>query len=278
MAAPETPGGGAPRPGVRQQFGNTRRAAKALATSHVALARAELGDILGLAKTLGIIGGVALGVALFTGTLAYTGAWLFLGEWLFGSIGWGLAHGVLFGVGILVMLGLLFVGAGAGSSVRAFLISAVIGVLVALLLGSNVIPNAVRQLTAGTTLPFDLPPTLWLGPIIGLVVFALIGLLMGARMAGAKGAIGGLLAGAIVGLALGLLFGRHHSWRVAIAAGIAVALLLWSVLQALFARDRIDMGARFAGLKPTETIETAKETKEWLGQQWANRRSKLGRR
>ena len=50
-----------------------------------------------------------------TGTLLWVGGFLFLGEWLFGSIGWGLAHGLLFGIGLIVALGL------AGLACSAFL-------------------------------------------------------------------------------------------------------------------------------------------------------------
>ena len=47
-----------------------------------------------------------LALALFTATMLYVGGFLFLGEWLFGSIGWGFAHGVLFGMAIIVNLAL----------------------------------------------------------------------------------------------------------------------------------------------------------------------------
>ncbi len=278
IARPETPEAGPPRPGFREQLGTTKRSATALVKAHVDLAKAELGEILSLVKTLGILAGIALGVALFTANLLYVGGWLFIGEWLFCSLGWGVLHGTLFGVGLLVLLGLLIVGAGAGRAVSAFLISALVGIVVAVLLGSNLLPNIADTLLGGATLAIPLDPGVLAVAGVITAVMALFGLIVGFRSAGPKGAIAGLIGGAIAGLVLGFIVGGRYDWRVAAALGVTVALLLWSVLQVLFGKSQIDVQKRFAALKPTETIETAKETKEWLGQQWANRRSKLGRR
>lgn len=277
IAKAETPPGG-PRPGLREQVGNTKRAAVALARSHVDLAKAEFGEIMGVVKTLGALAGVALVVALLTGNLVYVGTWLFLGEWLFGSLGWGVLHGLLFGIGLLVMLAVAMLGAGAGRAITGLLVGAVLGILVAVLLGSNIVPDTLGTLTTGTTFG-GLDPAAWVAGGIGAVVLGLIGLLVGGRAGGAKGAIGGLIVLAILGLLLGLLIGTRHDWPFAGGVGVTVALLVWIGMQALTFRQAGELiEKRTAQLKPTETIETAKETKEWLGQQWANRRSKLGKR
>ncbi|MBA2254369.1 MAG: hypothetical protein H0W07_04555 [Chloroflexi bacterium] len=278
VAKAGTPASGPPRPGLREQIGNTKRAGTGLVKAHIDLAKAEFGEILSLVKTLGVLAGVALGIALFTGNLVYVGTWLFLGEWLFGSLGWGVLHGLLFGTGILVMLGLLIVGVGAGRAVTAFLVSALAGVLVGLLLGSNILPNTVDTLLAGTSLAIGFDPGVLAVAGVVALVLGVVGLILGARAGGPRAAIAGLVGGVIVGFVVGLIVGGRYDWRVAAAIGVTVALLLWSVLQFVFGRSQIDLEKRFAALKPTETIETAKETKEWLGQQWANRRSKLGRR
>ena len=66
--------------------------------AHIELLKAEFNDILGELKVLATQAGIALGIALMTAILLWVGGFLFLGEWLFGSIGWGLAHGLLFGI------------------------------------------------------------------------------------------------------------------------------------------------------------------------------------
>ena len=53
---------------------------------------------------------LALGIALVTAILLWVGGFLFMGEWLFGSIGWGLAHGLLTGISLIVVLALVFAG------------------------------------------------------------------------------------------------------------------------------------------------------------------------
>ena len=84
-----------------------------LLQAHIALLRAEIDEILGEVKVLATQAGIALGIALMTGVLVWVGGFLFLGEWLFGSIGWGLAHGCCFGIGLIVALALAIVGSRA---------------------------------------------------------------------------------------------------------------------------------------------------------------------
>lgn len=249
--------------------------------AHIELAKAEFGEILALVKTISILAGIILVIALFTGNLVYVGTWLAVGEFFFGSLAWGVLHGLLFGVGLTVMLVLLILGAGGGRVVSAVVVSAVVAAAIGLLLGSRVIPNAADTVVAGQTLTplgIVLDPAVMLVVGIGAAVLALLGLLAGGRMGGAGGAIGGLIGGAILGALLGWIVGSRYDWQFAWGLGVAVGLILWTVLQAVFARGAIDIGKRFGALKPTESIEAAMETKEWLGQQWANRRSKLVKR
>jgi hypothetical protein len=92
----------------------------ALVKAHIELFKAELAEILSLVKTISILAGIILVIALFTGNLVYVGTWLFLGQWLFGSLGWGVVHGLLFAVGLIVLLVLAILGAGAGRAATAF--------------------------------------------------------------------------------------------------------------------------------------------------------------
>lgn len=284
-----------------------------------------------------MLAGIALGIALATANLLYVGTWLFLGEWLFGSIGWGVLHGTLFAVGLLVMLGLLIAGVGAGRTLMALAVGLLVGLLVALLLGFQVLPKLADSVLGGRTIGLDQVTSLdprWALMLGAAAVLGTLGLLGGIR-SGAGGAIGGLIGGAVAGVVVGLVLSRRYddpgvfsvtvvfaivfavlglvfglmqrSWsmtffgivggatvgaiagliignryqgHVATAIGIALTLILWPVLQFVFARSELGpaIARRAAAFKPTETIETAKETKEWLEQQWANRRSKLGRR
>lgn len=278
MGAPETPGAEPPRPGLREQLGNTKRAGSALVRAHIDLAKAEVGDILALVKTISILAGIILVIALLTGNLLYVGTWLAVGEFFFGSLAWGVVHGLLFAVALIVMLVLLVLGAGTGRVITAFATGIAAAVLLGLLLGSRVIPNTADNVLAGQTLAIAFDPAVLLVIGIGAVVFGLIGLLVGARAGGFGTAIGGLIGGAVLGLFLGWILGSRYDWQFAWALGASVGLIAWSVLQVYFSRGAIDIGKRFGAFYPTESIEAAQETKEWLGQQWANRRSKLVKR
>jgi hypothetical protein len=97
---------------------------------------------------------------------------------------------------------------------------------------------------------------------------AVVGLLAGLRAAGAGGAIGGLIGGAIVGVLLGAFTALRWGPHAGAAAGIAVGLILWP---ALFAASVMRRGIDFEALKnrlwPNQTIETTRETIEWVRKQ-----------
>ena len=85
------------------------RAAHPAGHAHIELAKAELADR-GRARQVRRSGPRGRPLVLFAALLSIIGGSLFLGETLFGSMGWGLLHGVLFFVGrpwpaILVALG-----------------------------------------------------------------------------------------------------------------------------------------------------------------------------
>ena len=274
-ASPDSTG---PKPGLREQVGQTRRAFGRLVGAHVSLLKAELGEIVGRAKVIAALAGAILAVALYVANLLAIGGTLFLGEWLFGSIGWGVLHGTLLGVALIVALGLVLIGAPKGLVASRWLAGAAVAIVVSLLLAFN-LPHRGAELLAGSFPNLDpgWGPAV-VGAVVGAILLGLLGAVAGARSGGAGPATGGLVGGAVVGALLGAVLGGVE-WepRVAVAIGITIGLLTWIVLMALGARG-VDAGARFRELWPKQTYETALETRAWLEQEWANRRERLAKR
>jgi hypothetical protein len=268
------------RPGgtsLLDQFGKTRGSFGRLFRAHIDLFKAEIGDILALVKTIATLAAVALAIALVLGNLVYIGGFLFLGEWLFGSIGWGLAHGSLFAIGVIVALVLAIMGAGARSSVLSFLVAAVVAVALALLLGFNVLSDAAASVANTLASPLNSPGLI--AALGGAVFFALVFMLLLARIGGRGGAIAGFVLGAILGLLLGwIIAGAPWTWPPAVGFAITLALLLWPVVNFAIAWPGIDLGQRFGQLKPTQSIEAVNETRTWLEEQWQKRLTLPGRK
>src|SRR5215213_4358186 len=125
-------------PSLAAQFGRTRSSFGRLVSAHIGLLRAEIADIAGQLKMLATIGGIVLGLLLTMANMLYIGGFLFFGEWLFGSMDWGRGHGVLFALGLSLVLIRIKVGAGLAPAIASFAIAAVLTVGLALLLGTNV--------------------------------------------------------------------------------------------------------------------------------------------
>jgi len=257
-----------------------------LAQSHIALAKTELGEILGEIKGIAAYAGMIVAVAIFMGVLVSVGSILFFGEWLFGSMGWGIADGALLCIGLIVLFALRIVEAPVGRVMLAFFVSLVIGVLVAVALGSNIARtlahNAADQLRT-PSYNINLDPA-WdaaiVGVVVGAVIVAILGLLVLGRLGGLGGALFGFVAGAIFGALLGwAVAGLTFSWQGAAAIGVMVGLLCWPLLmaRALLAKG-FDPTARFRRLYPQQSYDAAMETKAWLEDEWAKRRAKLGNR
>jgi hypothetical protein len=262
--------------GLLGQIGRIWRSFRRLLHAHIDLLRAELDFVL---KQIGIIAGLAgliLVFALMTGALLYVGGFLFLGEWLFGSMGWGLAHGVLFGVAIIVTLILAIVGAPASRSLAGLVVAFLAVIGIALLAGLNVGHDTAAYFAGQLASPFDSPGLVALlgGALIGGVVLMLVLVLVG----GLSGAVSGLLLGAVLGAVLGwLLAGAPWTWPPAVGMAIALGLILWPVLAVVLAWPTIDLEARFSTLYPRQSIDAANETRAWLEEQWQRRRPKVGR-
>jgi hypothetical protein len=212
---------------------------------------------------------MALGVLFLVGLLAGIGTILFIGEALFGSLGWGVLHGTLFLVGIAIVLAMAAVRFPSGPLLRGLVVGAVIGIVVGVVLGLDLTNRgwtALGDQVAGT-IPADIRPLVVAVGVLG-VLGAVVGLLMGARAGGGGGAVGGLIGGLIVGALLGALTAIALGPRVGAAIGVTVALLVWL---ALMAREIASRGIDMADLKqrywPQDTIDTTKETIEWVREQ-----------
>jgi hypothetical protein len=252
------------------QFGRLRAAAERLVRAHLDLARAELSEIAGEIKRIVGLIGLALGFVFFALLLIFVGLPLFLGDLLFGSIGWGILHGVLFAVAVAAAAVAAALGAGARDILLAFVSGVVVTVAIALALGSDIAFQGAAWLAARASEALRIsPPAGWdtivagaiAGAVIGLVLFFLIGLVQWRSL---RGALGLRVDGFVLGAVLGVLFGAgHYTWPLAVANGLLFGLLVW-IAGSAAAATSADVTTRFSRLTPTTTIETAKETWEWV--------------
>jgi hypothetical protein len=237
-----------------------------LVAAHVALAKAEFGDILDEVKGVVVLSGVAIGALILAGMILGVGIFLFLGEWLFGSLGWGVLHGPLLLAGVAIAAVLAALGYGGGRIGLNLGIAVLIGVVVGVVLGLDLTNRGWSALgnAMATNVSADIRPL-----VVGVAALALlgglIGLVIGARGGGLVGAIVGLLIGAIVGALLGALTALALGPRVGAAIGVTVALIAWPVLMGIgVARTGIDTDALKKRFYPQATIDTTKETIEWV--------------
>jgi len=238
----------------------TKDALLGLARAHVDLAQAEADEIKGEVARAALLAGIALACVVVLGFLLTVGLLLFIGEAAFGSMGWGVLHGTLLLVGVAVMAGLLAIRvSGVGV---AFLTALVSGAIVAVLLGTQLPNEAWRRIGEGLNLGIDAG---MLPLVVGAVVMAIVGAVAGAIGGSRSGAAaGGLIGGLVLGAIVGALSALTPGWRVAIALGVTVWLLSWTILMgALVARTGVDREALKARFWPQTTIDTTKETIEW---------------
>jgi uncharacterized membrane protein YqjE len=256
--------------GLGEQFGRLRAAAQQLVRAHLDLARAELSEIAGEIKRMVALIGLALGFVFFALLLILVGLPLFLGDFLFGSMGWGILHGVLFAVAVAAAAIAAALGAGARAIALTFISGVVASIAIALALGSDLAFQGAAWLAARASEALRIsPPAGWdtviagavAGAVIGLVLFFVIGLVQYRSL---RGALALRVDGFVLGAFLGALSGAgHYSWPLAVANGLAIGLLVWIVGSAAAATSA-DVATRFSRLTPTTTIETARETWEWV--------------
>jgi len=251
---------------MRAQLAATRDSAWRLAMAHVDLAKAELSAIGGEIARAAALGGIALAVVLLAGILFVVGMSLFLSEWLLGSMGWGILHGVLVFAGIATACALLIVGWTGGRIARWWVVALVIGILFSVIFALD-LPNQLYTRIGDIGLTSVEPGVRPL--VVGLAIWAIIGFFLGIAMALRLSSAGSRL-GAIVGLTLaGAAFGAFtamtFSVQVGVGIGAAVGWAAWIALMAAdLSRTGIDQEALKARFTPTMTIETSKETLEWL--------------
>jgi hypothetical protein len=268
-AAAPAPGGPQGPPaevpaGLSQQARRTAGAGRRLVSAHVGLARAELGEIKERAKAAAILIAIAIALALFMVVLASVGTTLFIGEWVFGSIGWGVLHGTLLCLALIVVLVLGALEIPPRHLAASLVGALAIGALAAVVLGLDW-PNQLFARIGDSVSPGADASTrpLLVGLAAGAVVFGVLGFLAGARAGGIGGSLSGLVGGAVVGLAVGAFLSISFSRHVGIAIGICAMLIAWPALAATALRS-FDPGALKARYWPGTTIETTKETIEWV--------------
>ena len=269
-------------PGLGEQFGRTRSAVLGLIGSHVRLAKAEIGEIAGEVKRAAILGGVALGLLFLAGMLAGIGTILWLDQWIFGSIGWGALHGTEFLIAVAVTLVLLILPAAAGRVGLSMFVGLIAGAAVGVLLGLNLTNQGwgwvADHFFSGLTWPPDghqmavvdrpiATAVIVLAEAFGVVGFV-IALLFGHGIARrVAGAIAVGIVAAAVGAFLGVITGVPISWNIAIAIGLAIFLVVWPALAAVLVLSHIDFKELKTRFIPEQTIETTKETIEWVRKQ-----------
>lgn len=251
-----------------------------LAEAHIELLRAELAVT---GRELGIVIAMAVGIlalAVVAGLLLVIGTSLFLGEWLFGSMAWGILHGVLFFIALLVPLALDLAGGRRDAFLRGLLVAIVATVLLWALFASNVLRdtavNAGRSLETSLDIEPAFLPTL-VGLVAGALVLGLGCLVIGLRRGGAVGLVVlGLALGAIVGAILGSV---TFDTKGALAVALTIGLIVWIGVTALVAvRTGFDPEARYEAMVPRESMAMARDTKAFLQRQWRRQRGKvLGR-
>jgi hypothetical protein len=268
-APPEDSAKTAPK-GIREQLSATIEAAVRIGRAHLALARAELGEIASEGKRVGILAGIAFGFLFFAGLLVPVGMTLFLGEWIFGSIGWGVLLGGELAIGGAIVLVFAGLYVPAQRIAAQLLIALIAGIVLAVLLALDLPHRAFTSLGA-SLLPAVQPGPrpLIVGILVGAIVGAVIGIVIGlARRAGAGGTVAAAIGLAILGVLVGVILSIDYSLAVAIALGLTLALALWP---ALVGADTYRRGIDFEALKnrfyPRLTIETTKETIEWVRKQ-----------
>ena len=246
-------------PGLGEQFGRTRNALVGLVSAHVNLARAEFAEIGGQIKRAAAFGGIALLLLFLAGMLVVIGTALFVGEVVFHSIGWGVLLGGELFVGSAVLLVLAIIDLGRGRAFSSFVVALGIGLAV-----TGVFAVDWAAVSRNNT---GLPGGLVLAVLTGVVVFGLLGAALGAGF-GRGAAAAGLVAGVVFGALLGALASAHLGLRVSVALGLAAMLLFWPICAAVLVfRHGIDMDKLKARFVPVQTIETTKETIEWVREQ-----------
>lgn len=233
--------------------------------AHVDLAKTEMAGIgAQIARMVGL-GCFAVTILVLLGLMLFVGLALFLGEWLLGSMGWGIVHGSLLFPGIAIAAVLVALGFSAGRLAGWFGLALLIGAGVAVVLGLHLL-NGVYA-SVGDAIFAGIDPayrTIVAGMLVGSIVLAIVGAIV-ALVVGGGEAFLLVLVGIVVGALLGALTAITFDWQPAVALGLTVTYLAWI---GLMAADAVRTGIDTEELKnrfiPNQTIDTTKESIEWL--------------
>jgi hypothetical protein len=237
--------------------------------AHIELAKAELAGISDNLKVAAALVGLAIATAIFAAILVSIGTTLFLGEWLFGSLGWGVVHGLLVSVAVIVVAAGLIVKPDRMHLGRDLVLALVGTVLLSIVFALGLTNQAWQAVTDALNLGLDVAYRLLAVALaISVIVFAILGGIVGAWRGGGRSVSSGLVLGVFFGLAFGAFTAIDPGTQVGIALGIMFGLIIFIVLVALdLARGGIDEERLKARFLPTQTIATTKETIEWLQSQ-----------
>jgi len=251
-------------PGLREQLGATIEAAKRLLRAHVALARAEAGDIVDAVKRLVGLAFLALGLLIAASLILFIGGLLFLGEWLFGSIGWGVLLGSLLFIDLAVTSLLAAVDVPSRRLARDLGLAAILGAVIGVVLAFDLAHRGWSSL--GDSVAVGIDPA-WRALVVAVIALAIVGAVLGLLLSARSGgvSIGGAIGGAIVGALAGVVSAGSVPSEVGAALGVLVALLAWPAVSGIgVARRGIDGDALKAKFTPDATIDETKETIEWV--------------
>jgi hypothetical protein len=239
----------------------------ALAMAHVDLAKAEAGAIAGEVGRVAALGALAIALVIFAVFLLVIGASLWLGEWLLGSMGWGVLHGFLLFISVALAAVLAALGIAGRRIGGALLVSILVGVVVGVVLGLGLLNQLYASI--GDALGIAVDPGI--RPlVVGMLFVGFVGLLAGIAAAVMMDASGGgrfvALAGlTVLGVAVGAFTAITFGPQVGAGIGITVGYLTWMVLMGIdVMRTGIDIEALKNRFYPVQTIDTSKETLEWL--------------
>ncbi len=254
-------------PGLRDQLGATKDAAIALVMAHVELAKAEAGSIAGEVGRVAALGAIAIVLVIFAVFLFVIGVSLGVGEWVLGSMGWGVIHGVLLFLSVAMAAIIIALGTSGRRVGVALLVSIVVAILVSIILGLNLPNQLYTAIGDATGLAVDpgVRPLL-----IGMLLTGAVGLLAGiaaavmleASASGRFVALAGLTA---LGVAVGAFTAITFGPQVGAGIGITAGYITWMVMMGVdVMRTGIDLETLKRRFYPVQTIDTSKETLEWL--------------
>ena len=239
----------------------------ALAVAHIDLAKAEATAIGSEVGRVAALGALAFLLVIFAVFLLVIGVSLGIGEGLLGSMGWGVIDGVLAFLSIAMACVLAAVGISVRRIGSALLVSVLAGIVVGVVLGLD-LPNRLYA-AIGDALAIAVDPGI--RPlVVGMLLGGLVGLIAGIATALSMSASGGgrfaALAGlTVLGVAIGAFTSITFGPQIGAAIGITMGYIIWMALMGLdVARTGIDVEALKDRFTPVQTIETSKETLEWL--------------